>query len=215
MERCLICQKDFEVSEGVFFDGRWFCRECSIQYGQFETCSRCKRKVARWEYTEHNGKVLCNQCYDKTMTEERLARMCKICKKEIVGPSVIDPQGAKVCLECFRKNNLKPFGVRLAVCRACKNEVPDSNVIYVKNKPVCKDCVERFIRERTFLVCSECGSKIYEKPQKVEAKILCPLCYSKLSREERCAVCGKAIKAIKFVRRDGAILCMDCSKKQS
>lgn len=61
----------------------------------------------------------------------------------------------------------------------------------------------------------ECGSKIYEKPQKVEAKILCPLCYSKLSREEICAVCGKVIKAIKFVRRDGAILCMECSKKQS
>jgi hypothetical protein len=216
MESCSICQKEFDPTLGVFFDNKWFCRECSIQYGQFEDCSRCRRKVARWGYTEHLGKVFCHECYDKVLIEERLARTCAICKKEVTGPLLIDPQGKKVCLECYRKHNLKPFGVRIAICRSCRKDVPESEVIYVKNKPVCRECVKEFMKQRTYLICSGCGSKIYEKPFKIDDKVVCAICYSKLSdKEERCAVCGKVIKAIKFIRRDGAVLCLDCSKKES
>ncbi|NYZ78844.1 hypothetical protein H0N99_01720 [Candidatus Micrarchaeota archaeon] len=216
MEKCSICQRDFEVTEGVFFENRWFCRECSLVYGQFETCSRCKRSVARWGYTTHNGMILCHQCCDKVLREERLARTCAVCNKEIVGPSVVDPQGRKVCLDCYRKNNLKPFGVRIIICASCGEDIPAPQATYVKEKPVCKKCIEKFMRERTFLTCSRCGSKIYEKPLKVGDEVLCALCYSQIPKDEdRCAVCGKMIKAIKFVRRDGAVLCLDCSKKES
>jgi len=216
MEQCSICQKEFDPTIGVFFDNRWFCRECSIQYGQFESCSRCRRRVARWEYVNHNNAILCNECCDKVLIEERLARTCTVCGKEIVGPSIINPQNKKVCLECYRKHNLKPFGVRVAICRSCKSSTPESETIYVRNKPVCRKCVEKFLRERSFLVCSNCGSKIYEKPLRIEGKLVCARCYSEFAdREEICAVCGKLIKAIKFVRRDGAILCLACSKKES
>jgi len=213
MEICSICQTEFDPTLGVFFDNRWFCRECSIQYGQFENCSRCGRKVAHWEYTTHNGKTLCNECMDKVLIEERLARTCAICKKEIIGPSVTDPRGKKVCLECYRKQNLKPFGAKIVVCSSCKNEAQENEVIYVKNKAVCEKCAEK---TRPFLVCSSCGSKIYEKPFGTEDNVLCAVCYSQLfPKEERCAVCGKLLHAIKFVRRDGAILCLDCMKKES
>jgi formylmethanofuran dehydrogenase subunit E len=216
MERCSVCQRDFEVSEGVFFENRWFCRECSIAYGQFENCSRCRRSVARWDYTTHNAIILCNECYDKVLEEERLARVCAICKKEISGPSVIDPRGRKVCIDCYRKNNLKPFGVKVIECVSCKEEVPEPEITFVKEKPVCKKCIEKFMRERTFLICSSCGSKIYGRPLKVGKEVLCPICYSQVPKgEDRCAVCGKVIRAIKFVRRDGAVLCLDCSKKES
>jgi len=214
MEQCYICRKEFDPIMGVFFDNKWFCRECSIQYAQFETCSRCRRKVARWEYVEHNGKIYCNECYEKVLVEERLARTCAVCKKEIVGPSVINPEGKKVCMDCYRKMNLKPFGVRIVVCRGCGKNFPESEAVYVKNKPVCPECVQKFLKERAFVTCSNCGSKIYEKPLKINGKPVCPTCYAKLvEKEERCAVCGKKIRAIKFVRRDGAILCLECSKK--
>ncbi|MCX6775903.1 MAG: hypothetical protein NT130_03595 [Candidatus Micrarchaeota archaeon] len=213
MELCSICQKEFDPTLGVFFDNRWFCRDCSIQYGQFENCSRCGRQVARWEYTTHNGKILCNECCDKVFIEERIARTCVVCKKEIIGPSVADPKGRKVCLKCYREQNLKPFGARMVVCSSCKKEVPADEVRYVHNKPVCEVCVER---TRPFLVCSSCGSKIYEKPFGTPDNVLCAVCYSQLfPKEERCAICGKLLKAIKFVRRDGAILCLDCTKKES
>jgi formylmethanofuran dehydrogenase subunit E len=216
MERCSICQKDFEPVEGVFFDNRWFCRECSIEYGQFENCSRCRRSVARWDYTTHNGIILCNACYDRVLGEERLARTCSICKKEIIGPSVIDPKGRKVCIECYRKNNLRPFGAKVIACVSCGGNIPEPEIIYVKEKPICKKCIEKFMRERVFLICSRCGSKIYGKPLKVDEEVLCPTCYSQIPKgEDRCAVCGKVVKAIKFVRRDGAILCLNCSKKES
>jgi formylmethanofuran dehydrogenase subunit E len=216
MERCLICQTEFDPTLGVFFDNRWFCRECAIQYGQFEDCSRCRRKVARWQYAEHSGKILCKECYEKVLIEERLARTCALCNKEIVGPSVVDPRGRKVCLECYKRQNLKPFGVKLAICRSCKQSTPEPETVYVRNKPVCRKCVEKFMRERTFLVCSDCGSKIYEKSFRIGDKVLCALCYSKSAeREDRCAACGKLIQAIKFVRRDGAVLCLDCAKKAS
>ncbi len=216
MERCSICQREFEVSEGVFFENRWFYRECSIGYGQFETCSRCRRSVARWDYTAHNGVILCNECYDRVHEDERLARMCAICKKEITGPSVIDPRGKKVCLECYRKNNLRPLGVKVVTCVSCEEEIPQPEAVFVKEKPVCKKCIEKFMRERAFLICSRCGSKIYAKPMRVGDETLCPTCYSQIPPgEERCVVCGKAIRAIKFIRRDGAILCLNCSKKES
>jgi formylmethanofuran dehydrogenase subunit E len=215
MERCSICQRDFEVIEGVFFENRWFCRNCSIEYGQFENCSRCRRSVARWDYTTHNGMIFCNECYDKLLAEERLARTCSVCKKEIMGPSVINPQGKKVCLDCYRKNNLKPFGMRFTACVSCGEDIPQPEITFVKNKPVCKKCIEKFMREKTFLICSRCGSKIYEKPLRIGDEVLCPVCYSQVPKDEdRCAVCGKLIKAIKFVRRDGAILCLDCSKEE-
>lgn len=215
MEKCSICQRDFEVTEGVFFENRWFCRECSLEYGQFESCSRCRRSVARWDYTTHNGVIFCNECYDKVREEERLARMCSICKKDITGPSVIDPQGRKVCLECYRKNNLKPFGVKLIECVSCGQDIQPQEATYVKEKPVCRKCIEKFMRERAFFVCSRCGSKIYEKPLRVGEEVLCVVCYSQIPPgEETCAVCGRVIRAIKFVRRDGAILCLNCSKKE-
>lgn len=215
MERCSICQKEFDPILGIFFDNRWFCRECSIQYAQFETCSRCRRRVARWEYVEHNGKIYCNDCYEKVLAEERLARTCAVCKKEIIGPSVINPEGKRVCMECYKKMNLKPFGVKVK-CRACEKEVAESEIVYVKNKPVCRECLEKFLRERAFAVCSNCGRRIYEKPFRVEGKVLCALCYSKLKEgKEVCAVCGRPIRAIKFVRRDGAVLCLECAKKAS
>ena len=216
MEKCSICQRDFEIYEGVFFQERWFCRECSLTYGQFEACSRCKRSVARWDYTTHNGIIFCNRCYDKVMEGERLARMCSICKKEITGSSVIDPQGRKVCLKCYRDNNLKPLGVKVVECASCGEEIPEPQVTFVKERPVCKKCIDKFMRERTFLVCSRCGSKIYEKPMKAGDEVLCPVCYSQIPKgEDICVVCGKPIKAIKFIRRDGATLCLDCSKKES
>jgi len=216
MEKCSVCQRDFEISEGVFFENRWFCRECSIAYGQFETCSRCKRSVARWDYTTHNGAVFCNNCYDRAREEERLARMCTICKKEIVGPSIVDPQGRKVCMNCYRKNNLRPFGVKIIKCISCETEISQSEVTFIKEKPVCKNCIEKFMKERAFLVCSRCGSKIYQKPLRVGDEVLCPICYSQIPKDDgRCAVCGKTIRAIKFVRRDGAVLCLNCSKKES
>jgi|GEM_PF-3218950 len=218
MEICSECGKEFDPIEGKFFENRWFCRECTLLVEQIQNCFKCGREVARWEYSFFQGHYYCNDCYKAVRKEWIIAHSCAECGKELplAGPVFTRPDGKRICFDCYKKQAPRgKFGVKAAICISCRREVEEKEekLAFYDNLVICKKCFKERLKGKIPPLCSSCGHIIYTKSFNIGRDLLCSKCYSKRMKKEFCGVCGKEIKAIRFVRPDGSLICLECSKK--
>jgi hypothetical protein len=134
----------------------------------------------------------------------------------LAGPVFTRPDEKKVCFDCYKNQAPKgKFGVKTSICISCRKEVGESEkkLDFYEDLVICKTCFKERLKGKVPPICPACGHIIYTKPFYIEKEQLCSKCYGRKMKKEFCAICGKEIKAIRYVRPDGSLICLECSRK--
>lgn len=188
-------------------------------------CYKCGNKVSYTVFYDENGKVMCEDCYEKqkaTDNETELLTKCSVCGEEIATDDVVyDENNQPLCQQCadeFSKDEEQYIELK---CPHCSEILEITEDEYNEREYiVCPDCMKFIIYEGedTEFECFDCGETFYYSETKVveNGKIYCPYCNEivdddNMETETECYICGEYFNADDMLYdEDDNLICQDC-----
>ncbi|XP_031564346.1 four and a half LIM domains protein 2-like [Actinia tenebrosa] len=116
-KRCVACRNYIEGN------AKYVTRDEGTYHSDCFVCARCRNPLAGKTFTEHEGKLVCDDCY-----HERYAKKCEVCKNVLEGNIEFVKYDEKffhhecfVCYRCRKPLSGESFRIRGAnrLCIPC------------------------------------------------------------------------------------------------
>ena len=166
----MITADSYTEAEGKIWHKEHFC------------CERCDDPLQGKQYTNSNGHILCQKCFDKYEAED-----CRRCLLPItLGSRRIHKRNMAFHEECY-------------VCKRCRESLTDRKHYFSENDFLCEDCIQPVSQ------CFACKEGILPTTEYLqhESRTWHTNCFA-------CVSCKKSLIGEGFQEYTGSLLCMDC-----
>jgi len=173
-----VCAKCSKAITGPYLDVRG-----ESYHAKCLTCDDCRSSIES-NYTEHNGKRLCDDCAGKKL-------VCSKCRKVIVGSYIELDQGKLIHIDCMEPEE----------CFKCKKNISysESNI----------QALGKSWHQKCFS-CTKCGTQLSGTFYSKDSQPFCQSCSTQAMTAGTCISCSRTIRDSPFIRYRENMYHEDC-----